>query len=206
MGADHFEILVEEHSMEAFLSAVLPILISDKATFRIHTHQGKPDLIKKLPAKLKGYSKWIPESWKLIVLVDRDSENCIELKAELEGISLHSGMTTKTSSPEDWQVANRIAIEELEAWYFGHWSSVMAAYPRVPNISSKSAYKHCDQIMGGTAEALERILIAKGYHKTGLRKVEAALAIASHFSCEECLSPSFIVFRDTLLSELSKAP
>lgn len=32
-----------------------------------------------------------------------------------------------------WQLVNRIAIEELEAWYFGDWEAVRTAYPRIPS-------------------------------------------------------------------------
>jgi hypothetical protein len=41
MRAEHFEILVEEPSMEAFLLELLPRLIGTRSTFTIHTHQGE---------------------------------------------------------------------------------------------------------------------------------------------------------------------
>jgi hypothetical protein len=46
--------------------------------------QGKGDLLGKLGARLRGYAKWIPDSYKIFVIVDRDSENCDALKAALE--------------------------------------------------------------------------------------------------------------------------
>jgi len=48
-----------------------------------------------------------------------------------------------------WQVVNRIAIEELEAWYFGNWPAVVATYPNVPeNIPGKAPYRNPDAIAG----------------------------------------------------------
>ncbi len=54
MNAEHLEVLVEEPSMEAFLDELLPDLLGDRATFRIHTHQGKYDLLGKLSARLSS--------------------------------------------------------------------------------------------------------------------------------------------------------
>jgi len=57
----HFEILVEEPSMEAFLRGVLPRLIN--ATFEIYPFQGKQDLLDKLERRLRGYAAWLPADW-----------------------------------------------------------------------------------------------------------------------------------------------
>ena len=58
MTVDHVEVLVEELSMEAALEWLLPKMLPD-VSFRVHTHQGKLDLLGKLPEKLKAYSRWI---------------------------------------------------------------------------------------------------------------------------------------------------
>ena len=91
-----------------------------------------------------------------------------------------------------WQVVNRIVIEELEAWYFGDWDAVRAAYPRVrPNIPRQARYRDPDAIQGGTWEAFERLLKRHGYFTTGLRKVEAARAVATHIDPARNSSRSF---------------
>ena len=51
MGVAHLEILVEEDSMEAALRELLPKLAGDMS-FAIHRHQGKADLLRKLPKRL----------------------------------------------------------------------------------------------------------------------------------------------------------
>jgi len=94
---------------------------------------------------------------------------------------------------------NRMAIEELEAWFFGDWEAVRAAYPGVDeNVPKKSKYRDPDAISGGTWEALERILRRAGHFQTGLRKIEAARAIAQHMNPAENRSQSFCAFRDAL--------
>ena len=52
-------------------------------------------------------------------------------------------------------MVNGIAVEELEAWYFGDWVAVREVYPGLPaTVSNKANYRNPDQIRGGTWEAL----------------------------------------------------
>ena len=79
MTARHLEFLVEEPSMEAFLKAALPRLLQD-CTFQTHAFQGKPDLLRKLPGRLRGYRHWLPDDQRIVVVVDRDNDECRALK------------------------------------------------------------------------------------------------------------------------------
>jgi hypothetical protein len=205
MAADHFEILVEEPSAEAFLAASLPRLLEDVATFTIHAHQGKSDLLGKLESRLRGYAKWLPDNARIVVLVDRDDTDCKTLKAAMEQVATAAGLPTRaTSGVQPWRVVNRIAVEELEAWYFGAWESVRRAYPRLArNAIKKAALRHSDQIAGGTWEAFDRVMRGSGYFAGGLRKVEAANAIGNFFDHADCSSPSFITFRNAILEAVS---
>ena len=205
MRAEHFEVLVEEPSMEAFLAAILPMIIGDRATFAVHVHQGKSDLLKKLGARLRAYAKWLPENMRIVVLVDEDREDCLQLKRRLEKDAALAGLHTRASrGGPNWQVVNRIAVEELEAWFFGEWAAVQGAFPGVPaTVTTQAAYRQCDAIAGGTWEALERILNRHGYFKTGLRKVEAARNIGTCFNQDACISPSFATFRNALTEALA---
>ncbi len=194
MAAVHLELLVEEPSMEAFLRGLLPRLLPRDRTFEIHAFQGKDDLLRKLAARLRGYAHWLPPDWRILVVVDRDDDDCHVLKTRLDGIAHDCGLRTDRARP-DWQLVNRIAIEELEAWYFGDWAAVQASYPRVSaTIPGKQAYRDPDAIAGGTWEAFERILQRHGYFKTGLPKVEVARAIAAHIEPRANSSPSFNAF------------
>ena len=98
-----------------------------------------------------------------------------------------------------FQVLNRIAIEELEAWFFGDVHALNQAYPKVPKtLGVRSRYKDPDSIKGGTWESLERELKKSGYFIGGLRKIEAAKTISAFMEPERNNSKSFQVFRDGL--------
>ena len=200
MSAEHVEVLVEEPSMEAALRLLLPAMLQ-RVTFEIHQHQCKQDLLTRLRERLRGYASWIPETWRIVVIVDRDDDECDELKRKLESRAKSAGLRTRSvAGGGTYAVVNRLAIEELEAWYFGDWAAVRAAYPRVSRtIPNKAPYRDPDSIAGGTWEAFERVLQDAGYFKTGWRKIEAARAIAGHMVHGRNRSRSFQVLRDALL-------
>jgi hypothetical protein len=60
MAMLHLEILVEEYSAEIALANLLPKILPPDVEFEIHSFQGKTDLLKKLPQRLKGYRPWLP--------------------------------------------------------------------------------------------------------------------------------------------------
>ena len=197
----HFELFVEEPSMEAFLRAILPRLLPRECSFHIYVFQGKQDLLKKLPDRLRGYSSWIPDNWRIVVVVDQDDQDCHELKEQLEQIARQANLHTRSQSgPCSWQIVNRIAIEELEAWYFGDWDAVSDAYPKVsPTVPRNKKYHNPDAIAGGTWEALERLLKWKGYFKSGLPKITMAREVGKYFDPFRCRSGSFICFRNAMV-------
>ena len=187
--------------MEAFLQTVLTNLLPEGATFSIHSLGNKRNLLRKLPDRLCGYAKWIPENYRIVVVVDRDNDDCRMLKDRLETISADLGLLSRSRAGVGaWQVVNRIATEELEAWYFGDWEAVCQAYPRVsPHIPNRANYRDPDAIRGGTSEAFERIMKLYGYFRGGLRKKEAARAIAEFIDPSRSRSTSFARFRDAIL-------
>lgn len=200
MTVEHVEFLVEEASMEAALELLLPRMLT-RATFKIHSYQGKPDLLGKLPQRLRGYKSWLPATWRIVIVVDRDDEHCGDLKQKLEAMAEQVNLPTRSAARNSasYVVVNRLAIEELEAWYFGDWEAVRKAYPRAqPTIPAKTAYRAPDAIKGGTHEALLRVLKQAGYFASGLRKIEAARTIAEHMEPSRNTSPSFCKLRDAL--------
>lgn len=200
MSTRHLEVLVEEPSMEAFLRELLPRMLGDKVSFEIYPFQCKDDLLSKLSSRLRGYSAWLPSDWRIVVVVDRDDEDCRKLKHRLDEIVLLEGLRTRSSDSTRWQVVNRIAIEELEAWYFGDWNAVKSVYPRVStSIPQKEAFRNPDAISGGTWEAFERLMKKAGYFEGGLRKIEAARQIGRQVDWQRNRSRSFQYFRDVIL-------
>lgn len=187
--------------MEAFLHVLLPRVLPKDQTFEIHAFRDKAGLRRNLSARLRAYARWLPRGGRIVVVVDRDSDDCHALKAELETAASGAGLRTRSQAgPSDWQVVNRIAIEELEAWYFGDWEAVCGAYPGVPTtVPQRAGFRDPDAIRGGTWEAFQRILQRHGYFTTGLRKTEAARTIGARMSRQRSRSRSFAVFVDAIL-------
>jgi hypothetical protein len=201
MNVDHVEILVEEPSMEAALRVILPKVLGE-LSFEIRPFQCKAELLQRLPSRMLAYASYIPETWRIVVIVDRDNDDCSELKAQLEKIASDAGLRTRSKAVGNapYVVVNRVAIEELEAWYFGDWVAVRQAYPKVSEtIPLQAKYRNADAIKGGTWEAFERVLQKAGYFVGGLRKTEAARAVSKHMDPSRNTSPSFCALRDALL-------
>ena len=196
----HIEFFLEEPSTQETLKAILPKILSNDVTFDFLVFEGKDDLLNNLSARLMGY-RWIPDNWRIMVLIDEDRRDCHELKAKLENAADGAGFVTKSNAApnENFQVVNRLAIEELEAWFFGDVEAMHAAYSRIPvNLQSKAKYRDPDAIRGGTHEALERILKFANYYKSNVPKREVAQNIAQHMEPSRNRSRSFQVFVEGL--------
>lgn len=197
----HIEFLLEEHSAEAALMNIVPKILGPTVSLRFHPYSGKRDLLDKLPWRLKAYSRWLPTNWRIVVLVDRDQEDCEWLKAKLEQNAQDASLPTKSSPwPSPRIVLNRLAIEELEAWFFGDVDALIRAYPRLGrNIAAKARYRDPDAIGGGTWEALEKELKQAGYYQGGLAKIKLARDVSTYMDPDRNRSRSFQVFRKGLL-------
>jgi Domain of unknown function (DUF4276) len=205
VNVEHIEVMVEEPSMEAALRIILPKIIGP-LSYEIYPYQCKQELLERLPSRLVGYSTWLPKTWRVVVIIDRDDEDCASLKLKMEAMATAAGLQTRSiATTQSYSVVNRLAIKELEAWYFGDWTAVKAAYAGVPaTIPQKAGYRNADMIAGGTWENFERIMQRAGYFPAGLRKIEAARAIASHMDPVRNVSRSFQAFR-VALAEISHA-
>lgn len=195
----HIEFYVEELSMQQALENIVPKIVGEEVSFNIYVHNGKKDLLQNLPNRLKRYTHLAAEDYRIVVLVDRDSQDCVELKKELEAAAQQANLITKSAAePEKpFQVMNRIIVEELEAWFFGDMTVVIAAYPGIsPKLANKASYRNPDTILGGTWEALERELSRAGYV---FGKIQAAREISKYMNPLQNRSKSFQVFRDGLL-------
>ncbi|MBF0164784.1 MAG: DUF4276 family protein [Magnetococcales bacterium] len=190
--------------MAEALEILLPKLIAGRAEFAIINHGSKDQLLKKLPERLHGY-KSLSRIRKLgvLVLVDRDDDDCLMLKNKLDQIAWRPGLTTKSNPKADgtFQVVNRIVIEELEAWFFGDIPALHAAYPKIPlSLGQQQKYRDPDAIRGGTWESLKQVLTKAGYFKEmdRLPKIEVARRIAPHMNLAANRSTSFHTFKQGL--------
>ena len=192
----HIELILEEPSAEAFFQGFLPRILPEGVTWNPIVFQGKADLLLQIEKRLKGYSSWIPEDWRIVVLVDEDRGDCRVLKQKLENAARAAGLSTK-SSPKcgRFTVLNRIAVEELEAWFLGDPAALSSTFEGVsPHFGTKAGYRDPDAIAGGTWEALERLLQKSGYYPSGLAKMEVARTLSTRIDPSTNKSRSFRCF------------
>lgn len=205
----YVEFFVEEYSAKVALDAFLEHVLPAPHSFEVFNMNSKEKLLTQLPKRLLGYASRIKngEDMRVVVLVDRDDDDCRELKEQLESIASNVSLLSKTqaersvSEPANFQILNRIVCEELESWFFGDPTAVKKAYDRLhDNHFRHKDLKNPDNIAGGTAQALLRTFNKAGYfeeyanpkHKLGNRwKADAAIAIGPHLLPERNNSPSF---------------
>jgi len=201
----HIEFLVEEPSIEVMLNNLLPRFLLPDTSFAIRVFQGKQDLLRNLPVRLRGYKKWLPVDHKIVVLVDKDNDDCYRLKRKLDEIARDAQLVTKSSAGrfESFQVMNRIVIVELESWFFGDRHAIRAAYPAIsPNFVNRPRAINPDEYPN-PSKKLERVLQRAKYYSSGMPKIEVAQNISLHMEPDRNCSPSFQVFCTGLNAMLS---
>lgn len=184
----HLEVYVEEPSAKEALDVLVPGLIGPKNTFEVHPFRGKQQLLKEIPKRFRAYANWMPDDWRIVVLVDEDRQNCRELKQKLVDAASAAGIGSR--------VLCRVVVEELEAWFLGDVEAIRSVYPKVPTtLARRAGLRDPDGVRGGTWEALDRVLRRAGYPQ-GLVKTVAAREIAMQMDPDRNRSRSFCVFRD----------
>jgi hypothetical protein len=202
--ARHLEILTEELSAARVVEELFEHHLPDTTTYNVIQFNGLENLLDRLPERLAGYRSWISDEWRIVVLVDRDRADCHQRKDLIETMAQDAGFYTKTDPAPDgtFQVVTRIAVEELEAWFFGDVPALSVAYPGVPaTLDQKHEYRDADAVRGGTAEALLRVLQEAGHYKGLSRppKLEIAERVATRMRPDSNTSRSFRVFWDTII-------
>lgn len=189
------EVLVEEPSAQEAMRHLLPRIIGNRAGFRVINMRNKSRLLRDLPARLRAYRKriWKGEDLRIVVLVDRDQDDCEQLKRDLERIAREAKLPTKTRPDTGgrYLVVNRIVVEELESWFIGDTAALRQAFPSLPN-QFPGNFRQPDN--GGTWERLHRFLKKHGIYRGSFPKIEAARRIAPHVDPARNCSPSFRQF------------
>ena len=173
------EILVEEPSMKEFLTILLPKIIDNQwnlnENYFIRSFEGKNDLQKNIPSKVKFLSNWNHEAVGIIILQDQDSSDCKILKKKLINICTQNGDCPKLV---------RIICRELESWYLGDSVAVNKAYPnfKYRNYINKSKFRIPDNC--NAFDELKKIL-------PEFQKVGGAKKIAPFIDIQNNKSESF---------------
>ncbi len=166
--------MLEEKSMKVFLDTLLPQILPSNINFFTIPHEGKSDLKKSLPIKLKAWNT--PDS-KFIIVQDQDSNDCKKLKQEL----------MKLCEEYDREVLVRIACHELEAWYWGDLKAVEQAYGKdLSKVGRKRSYRIPDDIVSPKRE-LQKLLPEH-------QQIEGAKRIAQYIDIDRNTSVSFHMF------------
>ena len=160
--------------MKVLLDALLPRLFPG-LDFLCVPHEGKQDLDRSIPRKLKA---WREPGVRFIVMRDSDGQDCIALKRRLVGLCSNAGR-------EDTLV--RIACQELEAWYLGEPRALAAAFgdDGLRTLDAKARYRDPDAVVRPSVEL--RTLVP------GFQKVSGARRMADHLTREHNRSRSFQV-------------
>ncbi len=163
--------LLEEKSMKRFLDIVLPKILPKDVLFQTIPHEGKSDLEKSIPRKLKA---WNEPGVKFVIIQDQDSWICVELKKKLINLCKDCGRTFLV----------RIACHELESWYFGDLQAVSKAYNKdLTKLAQKALYKIPDSIINPKRE-LQKFLPEH-------QQISGAEKIAEFFNPNNNTSVSF---------------
>jgi len=208
----HLEILVEDSSGRALLEQLVPKVIGthgDPHTWRIIAYRGvgrippgmnpgtdprKRILLDQLPRILKGYGRAQFVDY-VIVVADSDRNDCKSFLNELLALE-------RTCTPRP-PIMFRIAIEEIEAWYFGDQSALLSAFPKAKRIILD---KYQQGSICGTWELLadaiipggSKIVKKQGWPLPGTLKHEWAERIGPLMNINANKSPSFGKLRDGL--------
>nr|MCM0590498.1 DUF4276 family protein [Gloeotrichia echinulata DEX184] len=173
--------LLEEPSMKTVLETILPKLIPEYISYICIAHQGKQDLTKSIPKKIKAFN-FKPDT-KFIIVHDQDSHDCKKLKADLLQLCQEAG------KPE---AMIRIICRELESWFLGDLTAIEKAYGLKPQSLNKKQYQNKFRYPDRLNSAKEELrkLVPEYYPGTHSK------AIAPYLSLTENKSRSFQVFLD----------
>ena len=136
--------LLEEPSMKEFIDSFLPRALPG-LDFLCVKHEGKQDLEKSIPRKLRAWS-----GVHFVVVRDNDGADCHKLKSRLQELCCKSG------HPE---TLIRLACQELESWYLGAIDALSAAYsrPELSGLGRKAKYRNPDDF-GSPSVELSRLI------------------------------------------------
>lgn len=174
--------LLEEASMKAFLEGLLPRLLPDEVDFILVPHEGKSDLQRSIPRKLRG---WRAPGARFVIVHDQDSADCRTLKAEL------ASLCAAAARPD---TLVRIACRELESWFLGDLQAVERALGvrQLARHQANRKFRDPDTLGSPSRELTELV--------PGYTKVAGARAIGRQLALEGNRSLSFRVFIDGVRS------
>lgn len=169
--------------------------LNEHIDFRIHAHRGRgtlpvnplslPDikhrgLFDQLPAKLRGYGKYMDDHFLVMVLADVDKDDCVQLLNELNTM-----LASLPSKPPN--ILFRLAIEETESWFLADSKAIRHAFNHT-KLNVIQTIQPDARV--GAWEKLAECLGRKPAEVTGADKTYWAEKIAPHLDFTTPRSPS----------------
>lgn len=169
--------LLEEDSMKSFLESFMPRIVGEAISCVYVSHQGKTDLEKSIPRKIRAWKN--PLAY-FVILRDQDSSNCKELKQHLQ---------TLCGIADNFSV--RIVCHELESWYLGDLAAIDQVYgKKLAKHQNQSKYRDPDKLINAYDEIKK--VVPEYQRIIGSRELGAALSLDNN------RSKSFNVFLKTI--------
>ena len=161
---------LEEPSAKEMLKGVLPRMLPPHIEIQYVVFEGKQDLEKRLPIRLKA---WQRMDSKFIVLRDQDSGDCIRIKGNLLEKCQQAGKPNTLV---------RIACHELESFYLGDLKAVAQTIgpAQLGKYQNRSKFRNPDRL-ANPSEELKKL--APDYQKvSGSRAIGPLLDINNNQS------------------------
>ncbi|MBC7663719.1 MAG: DUF4276 family protein [Caulobacter sp.] len=171
--------LLEEPSMKALLDELLPrVFLGWKPDehFQCVPHEGKSDLDRSIPRKLKG---WRVPGDRFVVVRDTDGADCLAIKATLKRMCRQAGRS---------DTLIRLVCQELEGWYLGDLSALATAF-ELPKINAPANRKRFIEPDGWQKPSVEVKRLVPMFQKTS-----GARAMGAHLDATSNTSLSFQTF------------
>lgn len=180
--------LLEEPSMRVLLDAWLPRLFPgwiDGQDFLCIPHEGKSDLDRSVPRKLKA---WRYPGDRFVIVRDTDGADCIDLKARYRNICQQSGRP---------DTLIRLVCQELESWYLGDLHALATAFEKndLDTPAHRKRYIQPDTWQKPSREVKRLVPV--------FQKLPGAGAMAAHLDPETNRSHSLRIFVDGLRRQVA---
>jgi len=180
--------LLEERSIKEVLNVLLPRILPEGTDFKLIAHEGKSDLEKSIPRKLRA---WQDPAVRFVVVRDCDNDDCHMVKRRLRDLC-------ETSGRRDSLV--RIVCNELESWFLGDLLAVEKAF-QLKGLAAKQEkrkYRDPDRLKNAKQE-LKKIA-------PRFQALRGSRAVAHHMDPERNRSHSLRVFLEGVARIVSQGP
>ena len=165
--------LLEEPSMKVLLECLLPRIFPGwavQAHFLCIAHEGKNDLRKSIPKKLRA---WQGHGDRFVVVHDQDNSDCISLKQALGTLCSDAGRP---------DTLIRIVCRELEAWYLGDLEAMSREFGEASLLHKAPRRRFRDPDSIDRPSAILEELLPTFQKLSGARRMGMQLSLESNKS------------------------